>query len=31
MMKTVSALGFCQRRGEPCKLYAVDDDVLWVP
>lgn len=25
------ALGFCQRRGEPCKLYAVDDDVVWVP
>lgn len=23
------ALGFCQRRGEPCKLYAVDDDVVW--
>jgi dienelactone hydrolase len=26
------ALGFCQqRRGAPCKLYAVDDDVVWVP
>jgi len=26
------ALGFCQaRRGQPCKLYAVDDDVVWVP
>ena len=25
------ALGFCARRGEPCKLYAVDDDVVWVP
>ncbi len=26
------ALGFCQaRRGVPCKLYAVDDDVVWVP
>lgn len=26
------ALGFCQaRRGEPCKLYAVDDDVVWTP
>ena len=24
------ALGFCQRRGEPCKLYAVDDEVVWV-
>ena len=24
------ALGFCQRRsGERCKLYAVDDDVVW--
>ena len=23
------ALGFCQRRGEPCRLYAVDDDVVW--
>jgi dienelactone hydrolase len=24
------ALGFCQqRRGAPCKLYAVDDDVVW--
>ena len=27
-----SALGFCQRRtGQPCKLYAVDNDVVWVP
>lgn len=26
------ALGFCQAvRGLPCKLYAVDDDVVWVP
>lgn len=26
------ALGFCQaRRGVLCKLYAVDDDVVWVP
>ncbi|MBA4329246.1 MAG: hypothetical protein C0428_13535 [Polaromonas sp.] len=26
------ALGFCQaRRGVACKLYAVDDDVVWVP
>lgn len=26
------ALGFCQqRRGAPCKLYAVDNDVVWVP
>ncbi len=26
------ALGFCQaRRGVVCKLYAVDDDVVWVP
>ena len=25
------ALGVCARRGEPCKLYAVDDDVVWVP
>lgn len=26
------ALGFCQaRRGQPCKLYAVDDDVVWTP
>ena len=25
------ALGYCQRRGERCKLYAVDDDVVWVP
>lgn len=27
-----NALGFCQRRtGQPCKLYAVDDDVVWAP
>lgn len=25
------ALGFCQRRGAVCKLYAVDDDVVWLP
>lgn len=26
------ALGFCQRRsGQACKLYAVDNDVVWVP
>jgi dienelactone hydrolase len=26
------ALGLCQqRRGAPCKLYAVDDDVVWTP
>ena len=25
------ALGFCARRGEPCKLYAVDNDVVWAP
>jgi dienelactone hydrolase len=26
------ALGFCQRRsGDRCKLYAVDDDVVWEP
>jgi dienelactone hydrolase len=25
------ALGRCERRGDPCKLYAVDDDVVWVP
>ena len=25
------ALGFCARRGEPCKLYAVDEDVVWAP
>lgn len=25
------ALGWCQRtRGDPCRLYAVDDDVVWV-
>lgn len=27
-----NALGFCQRRtGLPCKLYAVDNDVVWAP
>jgi len=26
------ALGFCQaRRGAPCRLYAVDDDIVWKP
>lgn len=25
------ALGVCARRGEPCTLYAVDDDVVWAP
>jgi dienelactone hydrolase len=25
------ALGSCARRGELCKLYAVDDDVVWAP
>ena len=25
------ALGNCQRRGPPCKLYAVDNDVVWAP
>lgn len=25
------ALGFCQRRGDSCRLYAVDDEVVWVP
>ncbi|HEY4066723.1 MAG TPA: hypothetical protein VGM74_07490 [Burkholderiaceae bacterium] len=26
------ALGNCQqRRGAPCKLYAVDDDIVWAP
>jgi dienelactone hydrolase len=25
------ALGNCARRGEACKLYAVDDEVVWVP
>lgn len=23
------ALGFCQRSGQSCRLYAVDDDVVW--
>lgn len=27
-----NALGFCQaRRGLPCRLYAVDNDVVWTP
>jgi dienelactone hydrolase len=25
------ALGNCQRFGQPCKLYAVDDEVVWMP
>jgi dienelactone hydrolase len=25
------ALGNCQHRGASCRLYAVDDDVVWVP
>ncbi len=25
------ALGYCQQRGDVCSLYAVDDDVVWVP
>jgi dienelactone hydrolase len=26
------ALGYCQtRRGLPCKLYAIDNDVVWIP
>jgi dienelactone hydrolase len=25
------AIGACQRRGATCKLYAVDDDVVWAP
>ena len=25
------ALGNCLRSGQPCKLYAVDDDVVWKP
>ncbi len=25
------ALGACQRRGESCRLYAVDREVVWVP
>lgn len=26
------ALGFCQqRRGAPCRLYAIDDEVVWQP
>lgn len=24
------ALGFCQRSGQSCKLYAVDDEVVWL-
>jgi dienelactone hydrolase len=26
---TGRALGFCQRGGQTCQLYAVDDDVVW--
>jgi hypothetical protein len=26
---TGRALGFCQRSGQPCQLYAVDNDVVW--
>jgi dienelactone hydrolase len=26
---TGKAIGFCQRSGQLCKLYAVDDDVVW--
>ena len=26
---TGRALGFCQRSGQPCQLYAVDSDVVW--
>ena len=26
---TGRALGFCQRSGQTCQLYAVDDDVVW--
>lgn len=26
---TGKAIGFCQRSGQVCKLYAVDDDVVW--
>jgi hypothetical protein len=26
---TGKALGYCQRTGQSCKLYAVDDDVVW--
>ena len=26
---TGKAIGFCQRSGQSCKLYAVDDDVVW--
>jgi hypothetical protein len=25
------ALGFCERSGQRCRLYAVDDDVVWTP
>ena len=28
---TGRALGFCQRSGQSCKLYAVDEDVVWQP
>jgi len=26
---TGRALGFCQRSGQPCTLYAVDGDMVW--
>ena len=26
---TGRALGFCRRSGQICKLYAVDNDVVW--
>jgi dienelactone hydrolase len=26
---TGRAIGFCQRSGQSCRLYAVDDDVVW--
>jgi len=28
---TGKAIGYCQRSGQICKLYAVDDDVVWRP
>lgn len=27
----MKALGNCERRGDRCRLYAVDDDVVWTP
>jgi hypothetical protein len=27
----MKALGHCERRGDRCRLYAVDDDVVWAP